>query len=226
MTTIDLLVADSHEMVRRGLCLALERGSGLAVVAEADEVGQAVEKVEQHHPQVVLVDMHLPGGGGAEACSQITACCPGTAVLVLSAFDWDIYLAQALAAGAAGFIVKEAGTAELIRAVRTVAQGGRAFTASQLQRVRTWQREVGAKLEALTPRQLEVLPLVARGRSNAEIAQALVISVKTVESHVSGILAKLDVSSRRDVIRWARRTHVLDAIKTVSGRKPGQIKDK
>lgn len=206
---ITVLVADDHPVVRYGLRHLFEQAGDLTVVAEAGSAHQVIEQARQHCPRVIMVDAELPDRSGIEACEEILAGCPNTAVLILSPFDWDVYLARAWEANAAGFIVKTAETDELLQAVRQAANGDRLFSVEQLQRIWAWRREVTRRLERLTPREQEVLELLALGYTNPEIAEAFVISEKTVETHVSHILGKLEMSSRRKVMAWLRRTRAL-----------------
>ncbi|HZS94431.1 MAG TPA: response regulator transcription factor, partial [Chloroflexota bacterium] len=205
MGPITLLVADNHRLMRRVLCRDLERMSDLSIIGEAGSTAEAVAKARQLGPRVAIVEAQLPEAGGADACRQIVAESAATAVVVLSAVDCDIKLARAWAAGAVGFITTEAEPAELVRAIRRAADGGSLFTTAQRQRVRAWRQQVEARLRTLTQREREVLDLLVTGATNAELANDLCISIKTVEFHVSQLLAKLDVSSRRDIIAWSRR---------------------
>lgn len=206
---IFLLLVDDHTLVRSGIRRILEEADDLIVVAEAGSVSQAMEKVKQHHPTVSLIDAQLPDGNGMEACRLIRAQFVDTYVVILSTFDRDIFLARAYAAGAAGFVVKAAERDELIQIVRVAAQGKRAFTTDQMQRILNWQREIESRLRTLTLREQEVLKLIAAGHSNSQIASRLVVSIKTVECHVSRILDKLEFVSRRDVIIWVDQTGIL-----------------
>ena len=205
MDKITLLLVDDHAMVRRGLRLELAQAGDFEVVAEAGSVEEAVEQASQHHPQVAVIDIQLGGDSGIEACRHIAACCPATAVLMLTAFDWDVYLAQAWAAGAAGFVVKAADFEELVRAIRQAAAGWRLWTAEQVRRIRAWNEAVGEKLKTLTAREWEVLRLLAKGMGNKQIARTLKISENTVEKHVGAVLGKLGVASRQDLEALARQ---------------------
>lgn len=200
MEKITLLLADDHPVVRRGLVLELEQAGDLTVVAEAGSVCKAVEKCKEARPQIAVIDVQLPDGSGIEACRQIIECCPKTAVLILTSFDWDVYLAGAQAAGAAGFVVKTADMGALVQAIREVAQGKRLWTAEQRQRIQVWQEMVGKRLAQLTPREREVLLLLTAGKSNRQIAEELGVSENTVETHVQHVLNKLELDSRQGAI--------------------------
>jgi DNA-binding NarL/FixJ family response regulator len=183
----------------------------LTVVAEACSAQQAVETTKQHCPGVVISDVELLDSSGIEACREIKACCRDTAVVLLSTYDWDVYLARAWAAGANGFVVKTARSNELVQVIQQTATGERLFTIDQLQRIRAWQDEVEARVKTLTSREREVFRLMVAGCTNSQIARELVIALKTVETHVHRVLAKLGFTSRREVIAWAKHIHTLDA---------------
>ncbi|MBE7471902.1 MAG: DNA-binding response regulator [Anaerolineae bacterium] len=206
---VNVLLADDHPAVRYGLRRGFEWASDITIVAEASSTRQAIEQAQQIRPQVAIVDVQFPDSSGIEVCQQIVKHCPETAVLILTAFDWDVYLVRAWTAGAAGFILKTVELDKLIETVRQVAKGKRLFTPDQLQHIWAWRREITQRLQRLTLREQEVLRLLAGGYTNPEIAKELVVTLKTVETHVSRILAKLELPSRREVIIWARRTRAL-----------------
>ncbi len=205
---ITVLLADHHPIMRRGLRVELEQDPRLAVVGEARSVREAVEKAVWLRPQVAIIDMQLPDQSGVEACRQIVKRCPGTAVLILSAFNWDACLAKAWEAGAAGFVVKEVDPNELIQAIRQASQGDRVYTPDQLRRIQSWQEVVGHQLEELTEREWEVLRLVVAGRRNREIADTLVLSENTVKKHVGVLLQKLGGGSRQGLIAFTVQHHL------------------
>lgn len=208
---VTLVLVDEHTLVRQGLRLELEQTHNLTVVAEVCSAEQAIKITQQRCPNVVLSDTELPDRSGVEACRMIKAHCEDTAVVLLSTHDWDAYLARAWAAGANGFVAKTASATELIQTIQQAALGERQFTATQLQRIQRWQAEVEGRLHALTSREQAVLRQIALERTNAEIAHELTITLKTVETHVCRVLAKLEVRSRRDARTWATRTHALAA---------------
>ncbi len=205
---ITVLLADHHPIMRRGLKVELEQDSRLAVVAEARSVREAVEKTVWTRPQVAIIDMQLPDKGGIETCRQIVTHCPGTAVLILTAFNWDICLSKAWAAGAAGFIGKEVDPNELVEATRQVAQGQRVYTVEQMRRIQSWEEAVGKQVDALTPREWDVLRLVVAGRRNREIADTLVMSENTVKKYIGTLLQKLGGGSRHALIAYAMQYHL------------------
>ena len=206
---IRILLADDHPLVRAGIRAELEANVDLSVIAEVGMADEAVQRASAERPDVAVLDVQLGAGSGLRACQQITAAQPPCAVIILTAFDWDVYLAQAWAAGAAAFVIKSAETDVLAAIIRHVHAGRRAFTPEQLDRITTWQCDVAAPLATLTAREMEVLRLLADAATNQEIADELHLAVKTVESHVRAVLTKLHLASRREVMLWTRRTRAL-----------------
>lgn len=198
---IRVLLADDQAMVRAGLRLILEAEDDLEVVGEAEHGDAAVRLVQQEAPDVVLMDVRMPVMDGLEATRRIVEEAPDTRVIVLTTFDVDEYVYGALRAGASGFLLKDAGGDKLVEAIRVVAAGEALLAPAVTRRLigefaaRPETPEVTG-LEDLTERELEVLELVARGMSNAEIAEELVVSLPTVKTHVSHVLTKLDLRDR------------------------------
>jgi DNA-binding NarL/FixJ family response regulator len=209
--TISVLLADDQSLLRRGFRMILEAEGDLSVAAEAGTGEEAVEAARRHAPDVVLMDIRMPGTDGIEATRQIVAAGSRARVLVLTTFDLDEYAFGALRAGASGFLLKDVRPAELVAAIRTVAAGdavvaprvtrrlleeyARSLPLTAAQRVQRYPR-----LGDLTEREREVLVAVARGLSNAEIAASLYVSEATVKSHVGRILAKLGLRDRVQVV--------------------------
>ncbi len=203
---ITVVVADDQTTVRDGLSTVLSLLPDVEVVGEARDGAEAVELVRTLSPQVVLMDLRMPGIDGVAATAAITAAHPETAVLVLTTYADDASIAGALRAGARGYLTKDAGRAEIAAAVRSVASGHTTLAA-----------DVGARLVSalgaaaqppradLTDRELDVLRLMAQGRNNAEIAAELFIGVSTVKSHINALFAKLDVRDRGQAIAYAHR---------------------
>ncbi|MEJ7795554.1 MAG: response regulator transcription factor [Nocardioides sp.] len=195
-----VLVVDDQELVRAGFRMILERG-GLDVVGEAANGAEAVSMVESLTPDVVLMDIRMPVLDGIEATRQVVARRPGTRVVVLTTFDLDEYVLEAVRAGANGFLLKDIPPADLVHAVGVVARGDAllapALTRRLLERFVTGPRPTPLPaLERLTVREQEVMRLVAAGRSNAEVGSALFLSEATVKTYVSRLLTKLDVRDR------------------------------
>jgi DNA-binding NarL/FixJ family response regulator len=208
---ISVLLADDQPLLRRGFRMILEAEDGLAVVGEARDGAEAIELARRCRPDVVLMDIRMPGTDGIEATRRITAAEPGVRVLVLTTFDIDEYAFGALRAGASGFLLKDVRPGELVAAVRTVAAGDAVVSPRVTRRLLEEYAEVlpvaGAAqdspypgLGALTEREREVLVTVAQGLSNTEIAAALHVSETTVKSHVGRILAKLGLRDRVQIV--------------------------
>jgi DNA-binding NarL/FixJ family response regulator len=209
---IRLLIVDDQELVRTGFRLLLETQDDLEVVGEAADGAEAIERARELRPDVVLMDIRMPHTDGVEATARLTSAGiePPPRVLVLTTFDLDEYVFGALRAGAAGFLLKDAPRERLLEAIRVV-HGGDALLSPSITRrlvenfaARTDPLEPAAVvLEQLTPRERQVLGLVARGHSNNEIAQRLVVTEATVKSHVGGILSKLNLRDRVHAVVFA-----------------------
>ncbi len=199
--TIRVLVADDQSMVRAGFRMLLSREQDVEVVAEASNGLEAVEKVTRFQPDVVLMDIRMPELDGLQATRQILAADPSARVLVLTTFDLDEYVYEALRAGASGFVLKDDPPEQLLGAIRTVAAGDALLSPAVTRRVidqfsRLPRHEPPEELAELTEREREVLALIAEGRSNAEIGEALFISETTVKTHVTHVLQKLGLRDR------------------------------
>ncbi len=210
--SIRVLIVDDQELVRTGFRLFLETQPGLEVVGEAADGREAIDRVRQLRPDVVLMDIRMPNMDGVEATARLTsgAIEPAPRVLVLTTFDLDEYVFGALRAGAAGFLLKDASRERLVEAIRVVHDGEALLSPSITRRLiedfaaRTDPIEPpAAVLAELTPREREVLVLVAHGLSNTEIAARLVITEATVKSHVGSILLKLGLRDRVQAVVFA-----------------------
>jgi DNA-binding NarL/FixJ family response regulator len=199
---IRVLIADDQSLVRAGFRMLLKAEPDIEVVGEANDGAEAVAQAEALAPDVVLMDIRMPGVNGIEATARITASSIGSRVLVLTTFDLDEYVYESLRAGASGFLLKDAPEQHLIAAIRIAADGGATFAPSVTQRLieefsrRATPGEPPPGLAELTARELEVLLLLARGFSNNEIAAELVVSEHTVKTHVASILSKLQLRDR------------------------------
>ncbi|MBD7919150.1 response regulator transcription factor [Cellulomonas sp. Sa3CUA2] len=221
---IRVLLVDDQALIRMGFRLLIDSTDDLEVVGEAQDGQAAVEQVAALHPDVVLMDVRMPGVNGIDATARIVEAHPDTRVLVLTTFDLDEYAFAALRAGASGFLLKDAAPAELATAVRTVASGEAVVSARITRRMLELFADhlpAGAdvatsdgphpRLADLTPREVEVLREVAEGLSNAEIAARLFLSEATVKTHVGRILAKLGVRDRVQAVVVAYETGLVRA---------------
>ncbi|MFB7217511.1 response regulator [Streptomyces sp. NPDC056227] len=215
MTTIRVLIADDQVMVRQGFTVLLNAEPGIEVVGQAVDGLDAVAKVAELAPDVVLMDVRMPVLGGIEATRRITSAPDARVkVLILTTFDLDEYVYEALRAGASGFLLKDASVEELARAVRVVAAGDALLAPNITKRLivefsrmtATPRAPLKDRIGDLTERETEVLSLIAQGLSNAEIAQLLVVAEQTAKTHVSRILAKLGLRDRTQAAVFAYET--------------------
>ena len=218
MSVIRILIVDDQQLLRLGFRMVFEAQPDLEVVGEAGDGAEALRLIAQHKPDVVVMDVRMPGMDGIEATEHVAVDFPETRVLVLTTFDLDEYAFAALRAGASGFVLKNIESDDLVAAIRTVAHG-EAVVAPRITRrlLETFahQLPVGSgapsagadpRLALLTPREREVLVEVAHGRSNAEIAERLFLSESTIKTHVSRILPKLGLRDRVQAVVFAYET--------------------
>ncbi len=225
---IRVFIADDHPVVRRGIRSLLETETGLQVVGEAADGLAAAEAVQALRPDVVLMDLVMPVLDGIQATQRISECCPGVRVLVLTSFATDDKVFPAIKAGALGYLIKDSPPEELVRAIRQVQRGEPSLHPDIAQRLlqEISQTKQAApqvavqkpQVDPLTSRELEVLKLLANGLNNQEIAEALVISVATVYTHVSNILSKLHLASRTQAALYALR----EGLASLEDLKPGE----
>jgi DNA-binding NarL/FixJ family response regulator len=218
--TIRVLVADDQSMVRAGFRMLLSGEDDIDVVAEASNGAEAVNQAARVHPSVVLMDIRMPELDGLQATRRILAADKDARVLILTTFDLDEYIYEALKAGASGFVLKDDPPEQLIAAIRTVAAGDALLSPAVTKRVirqftRIPRPTPARELGDLSSRERDVLGLVARGLSNAEIAQELFISETTVKTHVTHILQKLNLRDRVQAVVLAYRTGLVEDLSEV-----------
>ncbi|MBN1875131.1 MAG: response regulator transcription factor [Anaerolineae bacterium] len=211
--TLRILIVDDHEVVRLGLRALLSNQPDFVVVDEASTAKEALEKVQQHRPDVVVLDIRLPGENGIVACRNIKEVLPATQIIMLTSYAEDEMLFDAIGAGAAGYVLKQIGGDELVRAIERVGRGEAlldpAVTQQVLARVRQAARqEQAAAFNDLTEQELRVLGLVAKGHTNKEIAKELFLGEGTVRNYVSSILSKLSLTNRAEAAAYAVRHHL------------------
>ncbi len=205
MTPIRIVIADDHAVVREGTRQILDREDDMEVVGQASDGQEAVDVTAKERPRVAVLDISMPRMNGIEATRKIKELVPSTAVLVFTAYDYDEYVFAILEAGAAGYLLKNSRSSELVEAVRRVAAGESvlqpAIAAKVLSRVSKREAPIDEPpAETLTERELDVLRLAAQGLSNREIADQLYVSPRTVQSHMANIFGKLDVGSRTEAV--------------------------
>lgn len=210
-----VLIVDDHEVVRLGLKALLERRSDFMVVGEAGTAREAVEKALALQPDIVLMDIRLPGASGIEACEQIVNALPDTRVVMLTSYAEDEMLFSAIRAGASGYVLKQIGSEDLIRALEAVSRGEALLDPAVTRRVfqevrRAVKEEEAAAFASLTQQEKHVLLLVSEGKTNREIAQALFLGEGTVRNYVSSILAKLGVNNRAEAAAYAVEHNLKD----------------
>ena len=217
---ISVVLADDQALMRMGFRMVLEAEDDINVVGEASDGTAALAQAKALNPDVILMDVRMPGMNGIEATERIAQECPGTRVLILTTFDLDEYAFAGLRAGASGFLLKDTRPTELAEAIRTVASGEAVVSpritqrmlemfASSLPSSGAPPRISDSRIDALTPREKEILVLMSQGLSNAEIAEHLVVSATTVKTHVGNVLAKLDVRDRVQAVVVAYETGLM-----------------
>jgi len=204
---VRVFIADDHELVRYALRTVLEAESGFEVVGEASDCEGAVQGCIATQPDVLVLDMRMPGEGGVEVCRKVREACPETSVLVLTSFDEDGELFGALSVGASGYLLKDTRPERIVHAIRLVADGEAVFDNAVLNRIVNHSRhDSGNSDEVLSEREMDVLQLMAKGRSNKQIGKALWIGETTVKTHVSHILRKMDQPDRTQAVLAAVRS--------------------
>jgi DNA-binding NarL/FixJ family response regulator len=217
MRTVRILIADDHELIRKGIVSTLEEVPGWTVVGQAENGRQAVELAQSLHPDIAILDMTMPELNGLEATRQILASRTGERVLILTAHESEQLVREVLNAGAQGYVLKSDAGRALVRAVEAL-MDGRPFFTSKVARIvldgflRSPEGAPGSDpAQTLSPREREIVQLLAEGKSNKEVARALGITVKTAETHRSNIMRKMEFTSLSDLIRYAIRNNIVGA---------------
>ena len=215
MSEITLVLADDHAVVRSGLRMLLDAQSDMRIVGEANNGREALELARSLIPDVILMDIMMPEMNGIEATRRITSEIQGTAVLALTMYEDEQYFLEMLKAGAAGYVPKRAAPDVLVSAIRTVNMGAMFVYPSMAKRlVQEYDKkgtvDVSTAFDVLTPRELEVLVLIADGLTNIKLGERLEISVKTVDRHRENIMRKLDIHTRIDLVKYAIREGLID----------------
>ena len=207
-----ILIADDHGIVRGGMKLLIDRQPDMEVVAEAGDGVEAFEKALTSKPDLCVMDVSMPRMTGLQAAREIRAHCPGTRLLLLSMHDDERYVFDAVKAGASGYVLKRQADAELIEAVRAVASGGRYLSSTvDAGAMEEWlERGDDAPQDPLTPRELDVVKLIAEAYTNRQIAEILSVSEKTVESHRANVLSKLGMRDRVELVRYAIKRGLIE----------------
>lgn len=217
MTKTRILLVDDHDIVRLGLMTLLNDQPDMEVIGEASTAAEAVHSVETLLPDVVLMDIRLPGEGGIEATRQVTAKFPSVKVVMLTSFADDELVMRAINAGAMGYVLKQVGNEELIRAIQAAARGEALLDPSTTARLLSRVREAERKAEEdafreLTDREMDVLMHLAKGKTNAEIGRLLNLSEKTVGNYVSNMLEKLQLGNRIELAAYAYEHHLFERV--------------
>ncbi|MBE9472361.1 MAG: response regulator transcription factor [Chloroflexi bacterium] len=213
--TLRIIIVDDHEVVRLGLRTLLERHPDFTVVGEAATAKEAVQKTLLLRPNVVVMDIRLPGGSGIDACRKIVEQAPETKVIMLTSYAEDEMLFDAIAAGASGYVLKQIGSDDLVRAIETVGEGEALLDPALTQRVFARVREAARKEQeeafaGLTDQEMRVLAQVAEGKTNREIAGVMFLGEGTVRNYVSSILRKLNLTNRAEAAAYAVEHNLKD----------------
>jgi len=204
---ISVMIVDDHEMVRRGACSYLEAQPDISVVAQAGSGEEAIRLAREFVPDVVLMDLVMPGMDGVDTTRKVKDVSPRSQIIILTSFHQDEYIFPALQAGAISYLLKDVKATELVEAIRRAARGEATLhpkiAARVIKTFRSFEAEEATPFLALTEREMEVLKLIAKGYSNEKIADQLVISIGTVKGHVSNILSKLHLADRTQAAAYA-----------------------
>jgi DNA-binding NarL/FixJ family response regulator len=212
---IRIVLADDHEVVRLGLKALIQQEPDLRVVAEAETGDEAIQIAMAHQPDIVLMDIRMPGMSGIEACAEITRILPSTRVIVLTSYAEDDLLLSAIRAGAKGYVLKRIGSSDMIDTIRRVAEGESALDPSMIATIFNEVRQADAVKEVsafseLSPQEMRILAMIADGATNRDIAAKMFLSEGTVRNYVSNLLNKLNVANRAEAAAFAVQHHIKD----------------
>lgn len=207
---IRVLIVDDHPTTRAGIRTVLEKAPDIKVVGEAQNGTEAQQLVAELYPQILLLDLQMPGLRASEVEVWVREHYPETITLVLTAHDRDAYLSKMIDVGVTGYLLKEKKTERLVQAIRCAARGEILITGGQLARAHRWRKKVGERWESLTDRERQVLRLLTQGSDNASIAKTLNVSVNTVRCHVGHVYAKLKVANRMEAVAFVLRHKLLE----------------
>lgn len=211
---VKVVLIDDHPIVRQGLRNLLQTERSFQVIAEADDGITGLELLKRVRPDVLIVDLMMPGLNGLDLIKQVLKHLPRLRIVVLSMQSADSYVVEALNSGAAGYVLKETGPSEIIHAVKAVVAGDRYLSPKLAQRVldsSTGRKKIADPYDSLTPREREILHLIIEGKTSAQIAAKLVLSPRTVELHRSRIMKKLNLHNQTDIFRYALERGILSA---------------
>ncbi len=216
---LKILLVDDHEVVRLGLKALVSRHDQFEVVAEAENATEALDRVARYRPDVVVMDIRLPGKNGIEATREILAQFPETKVIMLTSYAEDDLLFDAIAAGASGYVLKQIGSGELVMALEKIGRGESLVDPLLMQKVFARVRESSRKAEdesfaTLSAQELKILVLVSKGKTNKEIAESVFLSEKTVRNYVSSIFSKLNLATRSEAAAYAVEHRIQDHLPT------------
>ena len=210
MGKIRVIVADDHPLIRQGIVSTVSSESDLEVVDQVADGHKAIESCEKNQPHVLILDVGMPGPGPATTVRSVQQVAPDTKVLVLTAYDDDTYIRQLLKAGVSGYLLKDEGVGNVVRALRSIHEGATWFSQSITEKFVRWQYGQQAEITAdLTGREQQVLELIAEGLDNAEIADRLNLAEQTVRNYASSVYEKIGVNSRAQAVIWARENLTL-----------------
>lgn len=219
---IRVLIAEKHPATHQGLCAILAAAPDIEVVGIVEDGAAIEQQVTALRPDILLLDLIMPNAAPLAITQWVGAHYPATLVLIFTAHDWEVYLAQAIEAGAAGYLTKEHTPQQLVEAIRRAARGETLFTEEQAARAAAWDRNVGSRWRSLTQREQAVAQRIAAGEGNPQIAEALEIREHTVETHVSNILRKLGLATRLEVAVWLWKHRLVERDSPAGGNPPGK----